>query len=188
MRRAVEHVDETYTKPGVDHVGHSFERRPVFTTFVLIFSLLSLIPVLSFAAFTVFVFGLFLSLAIGTALAAAILVTLLAGGALACTLLCLLFVASFLTCSVLGTLVAGRLVFYMRAHGLRGGLSAWMEEMRERLVASAPEGPAEEPEDIVVKTEPVESRKEGDQLSDSSSTVAVERFSDGDKPDALQAE
>ncbi|EKM56712.1 uncharacterized protein PHACADRAFT_27503 [Phanerochaete carnosa HHB-10118-sp] len=179
VRRAVKHVGETYTKPGMDRVGQSFDRRPIFTAFVVIFSFLSLIPVLSFAAFTVFVFGLFFSLAFGAALLASLFVVLIAvnshahsvqGGFLACTLLLLLLVASFLTCSALGTLVAGRLVFYMRVHGLRDGLGAWAQEMRGRLLSSAEE-PAEKTEDIVIKPE---QGKQDEHLSDSSSTVVVE--------------
>ncbi|GJE86296.1 hypothetical protein PsYK624_023760 [Phanerochaete sordida] len=185
MRRAVEHVDEAYTKPGMDRVGTSFDRRPISTTFLAIFAFLSLIPVLFFVGFAVFVFGLFLSLAICTALAAFFAVILVAGGLLACTLLLLLCVAAFLTSAALGTLVAGRLVYYMRQDGLRGGLVAWAQEMRSHLLPSSVEQPADEPEDIAIKDEQNAHSKD---VSDTSSAVVVEAVTDSVRLEDVKAE
>lgn len=104
-----------------------------------------------------------------------------------CTLLFLLLVASFVTLSALSTLVAGRLVFHMRVHGPRDGLDAWTQEMRGHLQSSADE-PSSEPEDIVIKSEQPEPKKEDEQASESGSTVVVEGIPNGEKLDAMKTE
>lgn len=109
------------------------------------------------------------------------------GGFLACTLLFLLFVAAVLTCSTLGTLVAGRLIFYMRVHGLRDGLASWMQEMRDHLLSSA-EVPAEETADILIKSEQNKPQEEYEHASDLGSAVVVERVADDEKPEAVKVE
>ncbi|CAL1709604.1 unnamed protein product [Somion occarium] len=128
-------VEAAYVRPGLNALIRSFQTKPLHSTFLSTFALLSFLPFVAFIGFSLFVLGSSLFFALATALAVSAAAITVFGFILAITLIILFFVSVFLTMAVLGSLLALRLIFLVRSNGPRGGVTEWAQETRSRVYA-----------------------------------------------------
>ncbi|KAI0080430.1 hypothetical protein K474DRAFT_1769423 [Panus rudis PR-1116 ss-1] len=162
-------LEKQYFRPVAQSLLVSFQTKPATSTFLVIFALLSFLPVLAFLGFSLFVLGSLLFLAISSALVTSFAVIAISSAFFAITLSILFVVSLFLTAFILGGLTAIRLALLLRENGASNGMSAWVNEVRGRVYTSKPlQGTGAKPESATspavqkTGTNKVASDEEGD--------------------------
>lgn len=126
--------ERQFAKPAIVYSVASFEAHPFMSTFLAIFTFLSLLPIISFLGFSLFVVAsiTFIASALSFILIAiieAILVTILA-----VILTCLFIVALIATPTTLSGYLAFTFVTHVRSNG-RAGASQWATKTRTHFLS-----------------------------------------------------
>ncbi|KAK7683753.1 hypothetical protein QCA50_013129 [Cerrena zonata] len=128
-------AESEYVRPGVNALMRSFQKKPVHSTFLSTWGLLSLLPVIAFIGFSLFVLGSCLFFALAGALIVSAVAIAAFGSVLTMTLVILFFVSVFLTTTIIGSFLALHLISRIRDHGVRDGGVIWAREVKDRFFA-----------------------------------------------------
>ncbi|KAL9709280.1 hypothetical protein Ac2012v2_007634 [Leucoagaricus gongylophorus] len=153
MLSAVQHActqfEYTYTRPTYHSMRDYFDQRPIISTFVTIFTLLSLIPIVFFVGTSLFVLITFILTALFVALSASLGIILFCCtfhcsplfptltqtvGFLALVLFGILLASLFLTVAALMSYSFIRLALHIQREGPWNGVSEWQRETRNSLL------------------------------------------------------
>jgi len=132
-------VEQDFLAPVYAWYQDNARRYPTTTVFLTVFSLLSLLPVATFLAFSTVVFSTFVFGAVAAAVIAAGSVCAVAGSILLFILSFLLGAAIFITSSYVTALLAYRLWFHVFDKEGRG-VEAWLRESVSRFGLAQTEG------------------------------------------------
>ncbi|OBZ66938.1 hypothetical protein A0H81_13265 [Grifola frondosa] len=139
VHQSFQRFEQGYARPGMSLLVKSFQTRPVRSTFLAVFAILSLLPLLSFIGFSLFILASFVFFSLAGALLAASIVIMLSGVLLGCTLMILFFISIPLTAFALGAFIAFRLAVRVRSDGYRAGVGGWAQETKNQFYRTAPE-------------------------------------------------
>ncbi|KAI0672464.1 hypothetical protein C8Q78DRAFT_1077982 [Trametes maxima] len=146
VRHSFGRFERELARPTVHYVLESFKEHPMRSTFLATYAALSVLPILSFLGFSIFVFSFLVFFALSVAILASSAVVLFVGFWLTCTLIFLLLLAIPLTASTLSTYLLLRLaVIARRERSARAAMSQWAQETKGQFYGTAP--PGDDPEE-----------------------------------------
>ncbi|KDQ50985.1 hypothetical protein JAAARDRAFT_73929 [Jaapia argillacea MUCL 33604] len=119
-------------RPAFEVFQQSFNERPVITTFLAIYAVLSVVPVLSFIGFSLFLTTTYTFLAFGGAFVVSVVSILFLGSILIPTLLLTLLFTALITSFLLSAFLAWRFWVLVRKEGPRG-VGEWGGETKRRF-------------------------------------------------------
>ncbi|KAI0643917.1 hypothetical protein C8Q79DRAFT_1012461 [Trametes meyenii] len=152
VRHSFGRFERELARPTVRYVLESFKEHPIRSTFLANYAVLSVLPILSFLGFSIFVFSSLVFFALSAAILASSAIVLFIGFWLTCTLIFLLLLSIPLTASTLSTYLLLRLVFIARRERFaRATISQWAQETKGQFYKAAP--PVEEEEKPPVESE-----------------------------------
>ncbi|KAI0088241.1 hypothetical protein BDY19DRAFT_186714 [Irpex rosettiformis] len=132
-RELADWFDAKYARPSMSFTQQAWLTRPVLTTFLIILTALSAIPILLFLMLAIMVSITFIAIGLGIAIVSAAAVITFTGALLVCLLIFLVFVAIGLTGFTLATLFSYRYLASVRTNGIREGTTQWVQETRGQL-------------------------------------------------------
>ncbi|KAH9937794.1 uncharacterized protein BXZ73DRAFT_100009 [Epithele typhae] len=142
VRNSFERFEQGCARPVFNYILATFRRRPVRSTFAAVYIALSVLPVLSFIGFSVFVFATSIFVGVATAIVGAACAVGFFGFWLACLLGFFLFVSFNLTLTVITTYLFVRFVMRARDEGPRAALSNLAQETRAQFTRGRKPGPS----------------------------------------------
>ncbi|KAJ6494673.1 hypothetical protein C8R47DRAFT_1116736 [Mycena vitilis] len=153
VRTYADQFEKSYARPALKTTSAFFDKHPISSTYLVIFSSLSFFPVLTFIALSVFtiVSLSFLALSIAFVISSVIVLVFLA--LLALCLVTIFFASGFFTVLVISTYLGYRFVTLVRSDG-RGGVSNWAVETKDRFIQSKRREASDESAVVVDSKEP----------------------------------
>ncbi|KAF9453298.1 hypothetical protein P691DRAFT_771481 [Macrolepiota fuliginosa MF-IS2] len=175
VQDACSQFERDYARPVYRDLKLYFKERPIISTFVTIFTLLSLIPIALFAGTSVF---FFLSLTVSSlilAFLAAFSVILALFAALSLVLFGTLLVSIFLTGATLSSYALLRLALHIQREGPSAGVSEWGKETKHAFIARKQPAPVSDrnliPENVTTASAPATTEEEQGSWKDQKSNV-----------------
>ncbi|KAL6306923.1 hypothetical protein BKA93DRAFT_926862 [Sparassis latifolia] len=138
VRQSFKHFEQEYARPALNYFLEFSRSRPILATFLGVFSTFSVLPVLSFLGFSLFVFASCIFFSLAGALFVATTIVLLSGLLLVGTLTILFFLSLFLTACAMGIYLSLRFAVLINKDGPRTGVPEWYQETKKSLLASQP--------------------------------------------------
>ncbi|EMD37073.1 hypothetical protein CERSUDRAFT_114969 [Gelatoporia subvermispora B] len=135
--------EQVYARPWIDKLAASFQRRPIRSAFLSMLFALSILPILSFVGFSLFIFASCVFVGLTGAVVVSTVVILALSAPFVAILMMLFCISLFLTGSGLGAYLLFRLLVMVRDNGARAGVAGWAQETKTRI-RSPPEQPSEE--------------------------------------------
>ncbi|EKM78383.1 hypothetical protein AGABI1DRAFT_129498 [Agaricus bisporus var. burnettii JB137-S8] len=138
VRDTFSQFEQQYARPAYSNMHVYFRERPITSTFVTVFTLLSLIPVAFFAGIASFIFATFTLAALFLAVAASSIVILACFAFLLCVLIGAFLLSLFLTGAALSSYALVRLAHHVQREGPSAGVSEWKKETKSAFMRSRP--------------------------------------------------
>ncbi|PIL29233.1 hypothetical protein GSI_09282 [Ganoderma sinense ZZ0214-1] len=133
VRHTFARFEQDIARPAFNYLLTSFRTRPIRSTFIAFYLILSTLPVVSFIGFSIFIFATSVFLALATAVFFATSTIGFFGFWLAATLVLFLFVSLNLTLATLTTYLFAQLALRARTHGPRVAVSSLYADARAQL-------------------------------------------------------
>ncbi|TBU24300.1 hypothetical protein BD311DRAFT_702416 [Dichomitus squalens] len=133
VRQTFGRFEQDVVRPVLDYVSVAFHKRPIRSTFIAFYLALSILPVLSFIGFSVFIVATSIFVALAGAILFASSAISFFGFWLACTLIFFAFVSFNLTLSTLATYLFTQFAFRARTDGARLALASVYADARAQL-------------------------------------------------------
>lgn len=139
LRGFGENANRSFIQPNVRKYQIAVEERPLRTIFLSFFVALSLLPVVSFIGFSLFIFGLFTFIALSVATFASVATITFVGFFFVATISILFLISLSITAAVIASFLALRLVSLVRSEGT-SGIREWTLETKERIYGGSKPG------------------------------------------------
>ncbi|KXN85607.1 hypothetical protein AN958_11095 [Leucoagaricus sp. SymC.cos] len=138
VQDAATQFEKLYARPAYQNMRVYFEERPIISTFVTIFTLISLVPIAFFAGTSLFIFTTFTLTSLLIAIFASFSIILFCFGLLALVLFGTFLVSLFLTGATVASYSIIRLALHVQREGATTGISEWGRETRDSLLVKQP--------------------------------------------------
>lgn len=124
--------EQEFLRPALTYYYAAYDQRPALVTFLSIFALLSVVPLLLFIGSSICVIITFALFALASAVGAILAAEALFGTILLSTLVVIFFFSCVLTASVISAFLFFRFITLLRKAGV-DGITEWVDETRGRM-------------------------------------------------------